>query len=309
VASEMCDKSVVSRALGYPYERPSSSFLYGATGPGSWEDITATISRAGSSIALLNESSEEDLHPTLAGRETSLSSTRTAVLAIGSNAAPGQLARKYQSSGTLIPVLKAKLVGCDVVYTPLITSYGSIAATLMSSADTSGTVVDVFVTMLDDAQLRRMHETEGGYHIARLLDVSTRLRIAVDDTTRANSRWNWPASVPVYAYVSRRGVLNMDRSPVALAEISARHRELPEFDQQNVQRQVMRLLCINEISNTSNPRQDLTAFALANVKDDGLRRRRNDELLQFGAVPTIQDAWTLEGTEHIGVCHHSKHVD
>jgi hypothetical protein len=69
--------------------------------------------------------------------------------------------------------VKAKLVGCDVVYTLLITSYDSIASTLVSSADTSDTVVDVFVTMLDDAQLRRMHETEGGYHIARLLDVST----------------------------------------------------------------------------------------------------------------------------------------
>jgi hypothetical protein len=305
----MSDTSVVSRALGYPYKRPSSSFLYGSTGPGSWEDISATISRAGSCRALLNESSEENLHPVLAGREAPLTSTRTAILAIGSNAAPGQLARKYQSPGTLIPVLKAKLVGCDVVYTPLITSYGSIAATLISSADTADTVVDVFVTMLDDAQRRRMHETEGGYHIACLLDVSSRLSIAVDGTAEACSRWNWPSCVPVYAYVSRRGVLNVDRSPIALAEISARHRRLPESNQRNVQGQVMRLLSVKRNSNTSTSSQELTGFTLENVKDDGLRQRRNDELIQFGAVPTSQGAWTLEGTELVGVCHHSKHVN
>jgi hypothetical protein len=290
----MSDTAIVARAFAYPYSRPSSSFLYGSAGPGTSADISETISRAGSCRALLKEFSEKNLHPALAGREGPLSPTRTAILAIGSNAAPAQLARKYQSPGTLIPVLKAKLVGCDVVYTPLITSYGSIAATLISSADTADTVVDVFITMLDDAQRRRMHETEGIYHIARLLDVSSRLRIAVDGTGEACSRWKWPSSVPVYAYVSRKGVLEVDRSPVALDTISARHRRLPESCQGTIQRQVMRLLGVTRISNNFTPRQELEGFILANVKDNGLRRRRNDRLRQFGAVPTGRGAWILE---------------
>jgi hypothetical protein len=290
----MSDTAIVARALGYPYRRPSSSFLYGSSGPGSSADISAAISHAPSCRALLKEFSEENLHPVLAGREGPLTPTRTAVLAIGSNASPRQLARKYPTPGTLIPVLKAKLVGFDVVYTPLITNYGSIAATLISSADTADTVVDVFITMLDAAQLHQMHETEGGYHVAHLLNMSSRLRIAVDGTPEGCIRWNWPSSVPVRAYVSRKGVLKVDRSPVALAEISARHRRLPESNQRNVQRQVRRLLGVTRNSNTSTSRQEREGFILSNVKNNGLRRRRNERLRQFGAVQTRRGAWTLE---------------
>ena len=51
------------------------------------------------------------------------------VLAVGSNAAPAQLARKFPlrlfPAGVTIPVLRCVLPDFDVVYAPLISSYGS----------------------------------------------------------------------------------------------------------------------------------------------------------------------------------------
>ena len=53
----------------------------------------------------------------------------TPVLAVGSNAAPAQLARKFPAelfpNGVVIPVLRCVLPDFDVVYAPLISSYGS----------------------------------------------------------------------------------------------------------------------------------------------------------------------------------------
>lgn len=53
----------------------------------------------------------------------------TPVLAIGSNAGPEQLARKFPAAlfphGVLIPALRAVLPDFDVVYAPLVSSYGS----------------------------------------------------------------------------------------------------------------------------------------------------------------------------------------
>ncbi len=49
----------------------------------------------------------------------------TLVLAVGSNAAPTQLACKFKHHGVVIPVLRCVLPDFDVVYAPAITSYGS----------------------------------------------------------------------------------------------------------------------------------------------------------------------------------------
>lgn len=57
----------------------------------------------------------------------------TPVLAVGSNAAPAQLARKFPAElfpdGVVIPVLRCVLPDFDVVYAPLISSYGSYTGT------------------------------------------------------------------------------------------------------------------------------------------------------------------------------------
>ncbi len=62
---------------------------------------------------------------------------RTPVLAIGSNAGPEQLLRKYPLElfpQTLIPCVRCVLLDFDVVYSPCITSYGSCSGEPPSSA-------------------------------------------------------------------------------------------------------------------------------------------------------------------------------
>ncbi|KAL0044547.1 hypothetical protein WJX82_000349 [Trebouxia sp. C0006] len=86
----------------------------------------------------------------------------TLVLAVGSNAAPTQLACKFTRDhfprGVVIPVLRCILLDFDVVYAPTITSYGSCPATLEHSP---GTAVAIFVTYLRPELRRHMHASEG----------------------------------------------------------------------------------------------------------------------------------------------------
>lgn len=55
-----------------------------------------------------------------------------------------------------------------MVYAPLISSYGSVTATLESSP---GTDVSMFITYLTPALQQRMHETEGAYNLVKLEEV------------------------------------------------------------------------------------------------------------------------------------------
>src|SRR5690606_28940504 len=75
---------------------------------------------------------------------------RTAVLAVGSNQSPAQLARKFAHlKGTVIPVTRAWLDGFDVAYATHVTRYGSIPGNLHPCP---GARVRLSVTWLDDAQ-------------------------------------------------------------------------------------------------------------------------------------------------------------
>jgi hypothetical protein len=56
----------------------------------------------------------------------------------------------------------------DVVFAPLISSYGSATATLEASP---GTDVSMFITYLTPPLQQRMHETEGAYNLVKLEDL------------------------------------------------------------------------------------------------------------------------------------------
>jgi hypothetical protein len=128
--------------LDYPFELASSSFVWSAA------DVVPL-------------SSTVDVEDLWAGRRP--------VAAIGSNASPGQLSRKFggvrfadpASPDGQVPVLRAELDDVDVVYGAHLASYGSLPATLL---DAPGATAQVFITWLTPAQLDRMNETEGlGY--------------------------------------------------------------------------------------------------------------------------------------------------
>jgi hypothetical protein len=185
------------RALGYPYERPRWSFR-------CWPH-------------------HDHVAPVGVLRRGELDG-RAAVLAIGSNAAPDQLRRKFgshHSGAQPIVVLRAGLRDHDVVFAAMVASYGSVPATLLEAP---GTTCHVHVTFLDPAQLEHMHETEALGTAYRLEHIDPEL-VEVDLVGRVGS---------VEAYVANAGPMQLHGSPVALAAIPADGRTLPALHQPDV---------------------------------------------------------------------------
>jgi hypothetical protein len=137
------ENAVVARALEYPYQVPTRSFLQVG-------DQTTELPADGFAV--------DDRQP---------------VLALGSNAAPSVLRRKLgESADDAVPALLATLSDFDIVYSAHISAYGSIPATIQASP---GTEVTIFVIYLTDDQLRLMSRTEPNYHLALLQNVNCRL--------------------------------------------------------------------------------------------------------------------------------------
>ena len=146
----------VRRALSYPFEIPSRSYVVAGV---RYEELPD-----GAPL------------PDVAGRHP--------VLALGSNQSPQQLIRKFKDRGLgPIPVVRGRLHDFDIVYAAHVAAYGSIPATLRHCP---GAAVTLFVNWLDEAQLARMHETEtatGNYHFGRLDVITLRLEIGGDLTS------------------------------------------------------------------------------------------------------------------------------
>ncbi|KAG2432692.1 hypothetical protein HYH02_006676 [Chlamydomonas schloesseri] len=194
----------LARAKGYPYPRPDTSFLFingNGSGGAPANGEQGQQGGGGGDVFLFDNEQwrgQQDL-PHIRGRCGALASDFASargvdlsqlagqrmwpVLAIGSNAGPEQLRRKYPVEafpGAVIPVVQIQLHGFDVAYTPYLASYGSCTATLEASL---GTCVTIFITYLTEPLMERMHATEGGYNLTRL----TGLNVAVAPHTAADS--------------------------------------------------------------------------------------------------------------------------
>ncbi len=173
------DVDLLALAKSYPYPAPDSSYLFadGEAGP---------IERA-----------------EFEGR--------VPVLAHGSNRSPVQLKRKFGSAAE-IPVSLGWLADYDVVYSAHITQYGAVASTLQHRP---GTRVRLAVNWLDEAQLARMHETEGpsNYGFGRLVGIDLSLEHGPVVERRE-----------ALVYLGRNGCLDLDDGPVGLAAVTAEGR-------------------------------------------------------------------------------------
>lgn len=209
IESPALDPDARARALGYPYPAPASDCVWvdGRTVPLRAHDVNAI---AGA----------------LAEVGADARAKRTPVLAIGSNRAPEQLARKFADfpSPCAIVIARAFLKGFDVVYGAGIAGYGAVGGATL--APSPGTEVEVWATWLDNAQLQRMHETEGlaagVYGLYELQRISLAFK----------SGPVWSSAV---AYVQRRGALGLGGAPTAIAEVPARGRRLQALRQPQAQ--------------------------------------------------------------------------
>lgn len=185
--------SILRRAIEYPYARPAGTFIF--------DPVHGTTS------------------PVEPGTLGTLCKDRQAVLALGSNAAPEQLFRKFPKGEPVI-VVAATLVDHDVVYAARITSYGAVPATIVSSA---GLRCNVHITFLTEWQRDQMDRSEA---------VGTAYEtVAVD-----NSYIDCPVPLlesPI-AYRSLSGPLCIDDAPIALTAIEAQSRQFPSWKESEV---------------------------------------------------------------------------
>lgn len=179
---------------------------------------------------------------------------RTPVLALGSNAAPAQLRRKFAGLDGHIPVSRATLFDHVVVYSAHFTRYGALPATLYEHP---GGVTFIAITWLDAAQLARMHETESvgvNYDYVELADC----RLEHD-----GSLPEMPGVLRIGAYVSRLGMLRHAGQPIRLVETASSGCPLPALTQPAALRYAHKRVA---------PDQPFTEFMTRIVEDEGFRR-------------------------------------
>ncbi|MFI9822645.1 hypothetical protein ACIHFC_19560 [Streptomyces sp. NPDC052013] len=127
---------------------------------------------------------------------------RVPLLAIGSNACPGQLRHKMAGSGITspVPMVRARVTGVDVGVSAHVSRMGYVSASPVAAP---GVVRELFLLWLDAAQLAVIDASEGvplphgNYHRAWLPFPDARIEVA-DGTVLPGA----------YVYVNRHGVLH-----------------------------------------------------------------------------------------------------
>jgi hypothetical protein len=168
------------RALGLA-EAPRDHPL---TYPGAWPEDSGLLT--GDRLLPLDRLVHED---------------RTPVLAVGSNACPGQLRHKMDDFGidSPIPMVRVRVTGLDIGVSAHVSRLGYVSASPFAAP---GTVRELFVIWLDPAQLTIIDASEGvplpdgNFRRAWLPAPEVRVELA-DGTVLPGA----------YAYVNRRGVL------------------------------------------------------------------------------------------------------
>lgn len=198
------EPAMLERALGYPWERPVGSY--------EWRDGRVRP------LAELEEGERRDL----IAAYTSGGRLRLPLLAIGSNAAPEVLERKFghfpAGEERAVLALSGHLHGFDIGAAAQPTIYGSMPATPFESP---GTAVAATVLWVTTDQFTQLTWSEVTYHLGRL---HTRFEIEETDLSFDD----------VLVFVSRFGSFCLEEEPVALAAIPARERTAPALTQRQL---------------------------------------------------------------------------
>lgn len=212
-------EQLVALGLTYPYAREPSSYLYvnGVAypyvnvNPGSLADSTV---RADGITVTARQLLQR------VGLGQSADEPRTPVIAYGSNANVDALNRKFlvpQFSGpAVIPVMRATLKNFDVAWSPEFVFNGAMPATIGGSP---GTRVNVWITWLDAAELKRMNATEG---------VGTLYSYGF--LTGAALYTQGPAVAQPWVYVDCFGAVRVGGRVLAIRRVGARDRRFLPLD-------------------------------------------------------------------------------
>lgn len=155
------------------------------------------------------------LDEVLRSRGLAACADRTLVVAVGSNAAPSVLLRKFHRAGasTVVPLLTCTATGIGLGYSAHVSKQGFVAATPFADPASTGTLVG---SLLDDEQLDALDRTEPNYR--RLLLSAHDYPLVIDGSGERPSQWS--------VYESIHGVLCIDGAPVHLGTQRGLHAQL-----------------------------------------------------------------------------------
>ncbi len=247
------DQAALDIALGYPWPRPSGAFELRDGEPRPLAGMTAA-------------ERERAIRRGTGGEEP-----RLPLLAIGSNAAPEALQRKFahfeRAADRDLLVVSGHLHGFDVGVAPQPTLYGSLPATLFPSP---GTEVATAVLWVTATQFTQLTWTELSYSLGRLHTPFTaeELDLHFDD---------------VLLFVSRFGTFAPDGVPLALAPIPARHRSADALTQQALLDRAAQIALGDEA--------DAESLVRAICEDMGALSTLTRERLWRHSQPFESDAW------------------
>jgi hypothetical protein len=198
------DSAALERAIEYPWVRPIGSYFL-----------------TGDRVQLLAELSEGEREQTIEEFDSERGG-RVPLIAIGSNAAPETLQRKFAhfpaEEDRAVLALTGRLHGFDVGVAAQPAIYGSMPATLFPSP---GTAVGATLLWVTSNQFTQLTWTELSYRLGRL-----RTRFEVNEVETSFDE--------VLVYVSRFGAFCPDGVPVALAAIPADGRTAPALSQEEL---------------------------------------------------------------------------
>lgn len=180
-------------------------------------------------------------------------SALTPVVAVGSNASPSQLRRKFPANEWAtdpIPLLYSEIRDFDTVYAARVSKYGSIPATPYPSP---GTSIRLHITFLTDRQLDRMNQTESlgvGYELADMPDGCV---------PEVQGR-------QILTYVARSGALTIEGRPAALERAPTINRVFAEISERQAIDIVAEILGFSSAELVSSVIRDRDLHARLNEK-------------------------------------------
>jgi hypothetical protein len=248
------EEAALEYALGYPWERPPGSYRLAEDG-------------AVEPLAELGAGEREGVV-----RSFAAAAGRQPLLAIGSNAAPAALRRKFahfeEAGDRTVLVLTGRLHEFDVGAAPQPAIYGAMPATIFPSP---GTRVAAALLWVTPAQFTQLTWSEVGYRLGRL-----RTRFEVAETADTFDE--------VLVFVSRFGAFCVDGEPVALAAIPATGRTAIAL----TQRQLLDAAAVLALGEDA----DAEALVRASCEGMGALAARVAETVWLHSRPFASERWT-----------------
>jgi hypothetical protein len=251
------EKAALARALGYPWTRPAGSYVL-----------------SGGEFTLLAAMPPERRDGEIE-RFSAAEGGRVPLLAIGSNAAPEVLERKFahfpKEADRIALVLTGRLYGFDVGVAAQPALYGAMPATLFPSP---GTAVSASVLWVTPTQFTQLVWSEISYRLGSL-----RARFEVDEAETAFEE--------VLVFVSRFGAFCVDGEPVALEAVPARARGSRALSEEQMLDAAAAMAL--------GPEARAEALVRAIFEDPAALASRLVETVNRASQPFLSDLWTPFG--------------